>query len=240
MNNVDTLILGYARSHSSFLASEVFSTLNGVAGGVVSKSVFYWRLRELVKTGNLSKTGYGKYSSVIMKPFIPTVSVFVKSLSNILYGKYPFAQFCYYEGETLSPFLHHISTNNVAYVEVDRTACDSVFHSLQSEGERVFLMPDKTFMDRYVNLSERSIIIKPLVSEAPICYCEDVPVSSLEKLLVDICADDDFNYLQGAESFYIFRNAIGVHQINSSRLLRYASRRGKTVTALINKYLNDI
>lgn len=43
-----------------------------------------------------------------------------------------------------------------------------------------------------------------LVSEAPLQKVSDVPMPTLEKLLVDILRDVDFFYLQGSESEHIF------------------------------------
>ena len=49
---------------------------------------------------------------------------------------------------------------------------------------------------------------------------------TLEKLLVDINADPDFYYVQGMEASYIIDNARTLYQLNTPKMLRYASRRG--------------
>jgi len=49
---------------------------------------------------------------------------------------------------------------------------------------------------------------------------------TLEKLLVDIQKDADFDYLQGAESLYMYQMAFDLYTINTQRLMRYAKRRG--------------
>jgi hypothetical protein len=48
----------------------------------------------------------------------------------------------------------------------------------------------------------------------------------LEKLLVDILKDTDFDYLHGIEYDYMLENAIDQYSISTSRLTRYARRRG--------------
>ena len=68
--------------------------------------------------------------------------------------------------------------------------------------------------------------MKPLITESPVQECNGVLVPTLEKLLVDLQKDADFFYLQEAEGFNIFRNAMSLYTINENRLLRYASRRG--------------
>ena len=50
---------------------------------------------------------------------------------------------------------------------------------------------------------------------------------TLEKIIVDTLCDEDFSYLQGGEWEYIVENSFSLFTINSSRLSRYAGRRGK-------------
>ena len=57
--------------------------------------------------------------------------------------------------------------------------------------------------------------MKPKVTDSPLMKIEGVPGPSLEKLLIDIRRDKDFDYLAGEESSRMFENA-----------LRYAGRRG--------------
>ena len=79
---------------------------------------------------------------------------------------------------------------------------------------------------RYINLDERNVFVKNLVSEAPLQKNEDIPIPTLEKLLVDIYSDPDFSYLQGSEYIRIAENAMTIFNINKTKLLRYAKRRG--------------
>jgi len=47
----------------------------------------------------------------------------------------------------------------------------------------------------------------------------------LEKLLVDICADKDFYYMQGIETTYMTETARELYMLNEEKLQRYAKRR---------------
>ena len=47
----------------------------------------------------------------------------------------------------------------------------------------------------------------------------------MEKLIVDISKDPDFDYLQGSEFLHVLNNIKRIYRINEHRLLRYASRR---------------
>jgi hypothetical protein len=80
--------------------------------------------------------------------------------------------------------------------------------------------------------------VKPLVTESPVAEVNGVPSPMLEKLLVDILKDSDFDYLHGAEYDYMLENAISQYRISTSRLTRYARRRG--TQAIIQNKINNI
>ena len=52
-----------------------------------------------------------------------------------------------------------------------------------------------------------SICVRPLVSHAPIHTQEQIPIASLEKILVDLATDKEFLPFQGNEIFSIYENA---------------------------------
>ena len=71
------------------------------------------------------------------------------------------------------------------------------------------------------------MIVRALVNEAPITNVADTPVPTLEKILVDAAGDRELNFAQGSELYTIFENAFSMHNINTSRLFRYAARRNR-------------
>ncbi len=109
--------------------------------------------------------------------------------------------------ECLSPLQHHLSFNALTYIETDRAFAEVVFHTLQDK-------------------STPAIIVKPMVSDSPLMTIDGVHGPSLEKLLVDIRRDKDFYYLAGEESSRMLENAFNMFPVNTSKLLRYAGRRG--------------
>jgi len=50
-------------------------------------------------------------------------------------------------------------------------------------------------------------------------------VPTMEKLLVDIRWDDDFDYLGGGKTQRMLDNAASLYTLNTTKLLRYAGRR---------------
>ena len=90
---------------------------------------------------------------------------------------------------------------------------------------RIFLSPTKEIATTYIDFSKENIIVKPLVTEAPLALDGKVPVPTIEKLLVDTRVDADYYFLHGYENMEMLRTAISHYDVNRNRLLRYADRR---------------
>jgi hypothetical protein len=65
------------------------------------------------------------------------------------------------------------------------------------------------------------------VTGSPVQLVKNVPTTTIEKLLVDLFCDKEFEFLQGYELTHIFNNAFSKYTINVDKLLRYASRKAK-------------
>ena len=194
-------------------------------------------LSSLAKDKELVRVGQGEYALPQKQMFSYSPSEKVKSIYYRLKSELPFTDFCVYDGSIISSIQHHLSINNAIYVETNRDAVDSVFLRLREQQKDVFKQPDATFVADYIDLREPCIIVKPLVTESPLMEVEGVRVPTLEKLLVDTQKDADFDYLQGAESLYLFQMAFELYTINTQRLMRYAKRRGigQGINELINQ-----
>jgi hypothetical protein len=53
-------------------------------------------------------------------------------------------------------------------IEIEQDSLESAFSILSSQFENVYLNPDKSFLERYVLTYSESIIVKPMVFQAPI------------------------------------------------------------------------
>jgi predicted nucleotidyltransferase len=71
------------------------------------------------------------------------------------------------------------------------------------------------------------ILVKPMITESPVFYTEGVSVPELEKLLVDQDSDKEYASLDDAFIQKEFQRAFELYPVNTSRLLRYAGRKGK-------------
>lgn len=224
MSKIDDIIMEFASNYLEFNADDVFDycqTREKTTLPYIRKV-----LMRLVNNGKLIRPSRGVYLKPDKGVFRPQVSRDVMEIYQTLKNKYPFTKICVYEGPWISPLLHHLASNQTIYVEVEKDASEFVFDFLRSLRVMAFYKPNEDMIYRYINLDERNIFVKNLVSEAPLQKVDDIPVSTLEKMLVDIYCDPDFSYLQGSEYVRIVDNAMTIFSINKTKLLRYAKRRG--------------
>ena len=212
-------ILDYARSHEQIGVSQLVSDLG------INFNTARQYLSSLTKDNMIARIGNGEYKLADKQVFrfIPSETLAV--LYHELKDKFPFADFCIYDGSIFNTLQQHVSINHAIYVETNRDAVDSVFSRLKETHAKVYKQPDAKFVYDYVNLQEQCIIVKTFVTESPINRVDDMIVPALEKLLVDIQRDKDFDYMQGLELTYIFEAAYNLYSVNTPKMLRYARRR---------------
>ena len=223
MAELESLILDFARSREVFTAQEFAS--GAPEGASINRLTLEWYLGQLTKEGKLGRVAKGKYTIHPRPVFHITEEETDKALHDRLSAWYPGATFCIYKGTVLATLQHHLSYNALTYIETQRELTEALFHRLQEEGSRIYHRPDKKVFYDYIDISQSGIIIKPLFTGSPLQQTSGVPVPMLEKLLVDIRCDADFDYLGGAESVRMLENATSLYTINTTKLLRYAGRR---------------
>ena len=222
MEGVSDKILNYAAGMQQF-------SVDDIPADVISdieRNTLSWHLSNLCKKGKLRRVGRGIYTIQSANTFVVKANAKVRSLYRLLLRQYPFADFCIYSANVITPLLHNMMPNNTIYVETNRDTTQSVFDMLQPKYKgRLFLAPTKEIVTTYIDFSKENIIVKPLVTEAPLALDGKVPVPTLEKLLVDTRVDADYYYLHGIENQEMMRTAISHYDVNRNRLLRYADRR---------------
>jgi len=236
----NTDILHFAAINKQFTRKELIVYLKEQKQAV-SPNVVSIQLNRLVKGNELVRVERGVYGlpSASQKNFIAFVSDELKQLSQKIKVQFPFVNHCVWSSKAIVPFMHHIPNLNYTYVDADRDVAESVFDFLNdNSSKRVFLCPNQDEFNRYV-VGTNAIIVRTLVSEAPLQVIEGVNTPTIEKILVDAAGDVEFDFLQGTEITYFYRNIIERHNINKSKLLRYATRRGRRteVEQLLNKSL---
>jgi hypothetical protein len=86
----------------------------------------------------------------------------------------------------------------------------------------VFANPGKSETEKQFMIRDRTIVIRPLVTEGPVSG----HYATIEKLLVDLFVEKNrLMLMDGIEYQRFVRNLIGSTRINMARMLRYARRR---------------
>ncbi len=224
----NTDILHFAAINKQFTRKELIVYL-GKLQEAVSPNAVSIQLDRLVKSNELVRMERGVYSlpSGSQKNFMTIVSDELKQLFQKIKIQFPFANYCVWSSKAIVSFMHHIPNLNYTYVDVERDAAESIFGFLNNNSsKRVFLCPNQDEFNRYV-VSTDAIIVRKLVSEAPMQVIEGVNTPTIEKILVDVAGDVEFNFLQGTKITYFYKNIAERHTINKSKLVRYATRRGR-------------
>ncbi len=199
-----------------------------------------WRIHNLKSKGIIRHVSRGIYSLVTKKDFKPEISNSLKRINNKIRKEFPFVQFCLWESKWFNELMVHQLFKNYLVIETEKDAMESIFNSLTDFSKKVFLNPDHEIFERYIANVNDAIIIKPLVSEAPVNIDDQqgIHLASLEKLLVDSLIDTDLFAAQQNELQYIYSTVLDQYNININKLSRYARRRNQQ--GELTKYLPQI
>ena len=208
----------------------------------LKKSSINVYLSKLKKDGILKNPTRGLYALEEKKEFLPAIDTKLKRLFNKIKKDYPFIDFCIWNTIWLNDFMRHQPFKFYTIIELEKDAAQSVFYKLKDQGKLVFLEPDAETYDLYIHNSDDVIILKHLVSEAPLIETEKIVIPSLEKLLVDMITDIDLYAAQQGELDFIYQSAFDKFEVNKGKMKRYAKRRNreKELKKLTNLTLANI
>jgi hypothetical protein len=189
--------------------------------------------------GLLNRIGRGKFMMGERKKFIPEISPKMKAINSKLQKEFPYLKICIWNTSAVNEFMVHQPTRFYLLIEVEKDATQSLFYFLKEAKYSVFIDPTSDIIEKYLPREKESLIIRPLVSEAPLQNVQEMNTASLEKILVDIFCDDvTFSAQQGKEMRTIFQEALNKYSVNENRMFRYADRRRKKES--FKKYLASI
>lgn len=229
MTNAE-IILNYAASRGGILVRKDFVAWFKSAYPDGSIRSMDTELRQMVAAGAMERTGYGQFRlcADVKPPYIPVVSPEMKTLFSGISERYPYAGFCIWQARVVSSFMQHVPSIDVLILETDRTAAEAVYEDVRdmANGRTVLLRPTEKEYRLYAS-STPSLLVKDLISEAPVISVDGVTTASLEKILVDATIVPEFKFARGSELFTIYENADQMYRIGKKTMLRYAARRGK-------------
>ena len=209
--NISNEIVRFAANKPSFSRKELFENFCNLSVKSLSQQLY-----RLLKSNSLERLVQGVYRLPVS---LFTASDEIKQLYEILKNQFPFANFCLWSSSVLMPFMHHIPNLNFIYIDVENDVAEAVFNFLKSNQKKaIFFRPNKEEFNRYITGIE-AVIVRELISESPLQTVENVLVPTLEKVLVDVTGDVEFDFMQGAEITYFYRKYIGTQQYKQKKII---------------------
>jgi len=195
------------------------------------RSTLRWRIYELNNKGILSRLKRGVYKlGSDVREWKPEISKELNTIASKLRNEFPYLTFCIWSTRWLLNFTQHLPTKYYTLVDTERDTEESIFYYLQNirKNSGVFLNPTKDEVQKYLGSSENPLVVRPLISQSPLMTVNEVQVPKLEKIMVDLVADEVlFNAFQGKELKTIYSNIVDKYDVNLSTLKRYGQRRNK-------------
>lgn len=177
-------------------------------------------LYDLKGRGVIHDAGYGWYST-IEKPFSLDTSP-LADLVNLLTKKFPLLPFSCWTTAQIQGYSHHIPVRFVSLLYVDVDDVMPLFEFLRAKDFNVYANPGKAETEKQFMIGERTIVLRPHITEGPV----EAYHATIEKILVDLFVEKDrLMLMDSAEYERVARNLLGSTRINMARMLRYARRR---------------
>ncbi len=219
-------IKSYFKEQSTFSKDQLVDCIQSDFPNLKASTITVY-LSRLIKEGIIKNPSRGLYAISEKMEFSPLVDSKLKRLFNKVKKKYPYAEVCIWNTIWLNEFMRHQPFKFYTVLELEKDVAESVFHMLKEDGKEVYLEPDAETFDLYISNAEEVILLKYLVSEAPIQKIESFVVPTIEKLLVDMTIDTKLYAAQQSEIQIIYTNAFKKYEINKSKMKRYAYRRNR-------------
>ncbi len=195
-----------------------------------SEAAINLSLSLMLKNGELIKESWGTYIIPTQRKrlFIPVPSKEIRDINHLLKEEFPYTNICAWDPQIIVPFMQNIPHLNMLIVEIERIAMEPAFNLLQEKvsERRVIFNPSSEDYARYVS-GFPSIIVKPLISQAPLIDFGGINMPRLEKVMVDIIGDIEFDFARERELYTIIENLLSSFDVNYKALYRYADRRSR-------------
>lgn len=197
----------------------------------LKEGTFGWRIYDLKNRNIIKPLKRGLYVISYKPRYKPNISPNLLKIAKLLSEKFDEVRHCVWETVWLNEFVQHQTSKSTLFIEVEKGFEESLFYALKDHSHReVFMNPDEKAIDFYIPESNQAVIIKKLLTRAPLMKRTENKVKfytpKLEKILVDLFAEERlFYYLQGGELMHIYENALSNYTINFTKLFSYAKRR---------------
>ena len=167
------------------------------------------------------EAGRGWYSTVKDEFKLDTKSV--EKIMRLIKNKFPLLEFSCWGTEQLRGFFHHLPSQFITFIYVDKDFLQSVKDFLIENNYNVYLNPYKIEAEKFVELKTKTIILRPSISSR---VPKEKNRAKIEKILVDLFMETKKIGLIDEEEYKrIFSNIILSYRINMAEMLDYAHNR---------------
>ena len=206
----------------------------------LKETTFRWRIYHLKEKKIISSLSKVFFSLRYRPTFTPEINETDRRIYSKIEKQFPQLKQCIWSTRIINELMLHLPGKFITVIEVEKDALEPVFHYLQNINvKNVYLQPDEKEIERYLYETEGAIVIKSLISKAPIQKVNNVMAPTIEKILVDLYCDRKlFNVFQGSELVHIINNAYDRYPIDFTKFFNYAKRRKGKKTELM-EFLSD-
>ena len=221
----------------------------------LKEGTFGWRIYDLKNRNIIKPLKRGIYVISYKPIYKPDISPSLLKIAKHITERFNEIKHCIWETAWLNEFAQHQISRSTLYIEIEKGFEESLFYELKDTMRKeVFLNPDEKAIDFYVAESNQPVIVKKLLTRAPLTKRSEKKIKfytpALEKILVDLFSEEKlFYYVQGSELMNIYENAISTYTINFTKLFSYAKRREReqdikqfmttNIFHLVNNIIND-
>ena len=220
------------------------------------KGTLGWRIYDLKNRNIIKSIKKGVYVISNKQKYKPDISSDISKIIKKLSKNFYDVKYCVWETGWLNEFTRHQTNKSMIIIEIEKGFEETLFYYFIDNNlhKNVFLEPDEKTINLYVTESKKPVVIKKLITRAPLIKNtnnkNNFYTPRLEKILVDIFVEKRLFYnLQGSEMNHIFENALSNYIINFTKLFNYAKRREKeqeikefitdNMFHLVKNYLDD-
>ena len=212
------------------------------------------RIYQLVRLGVINAISGDLYTLEVKPAWKPAPSDLMEDLSNYLLSETFNFEYSIWTTKWFNEFSNLQAFNEVVFLEVELLFVGVIYHKIASEFSNVYLLPDEKEQDYYISTKEKSIVIKSLITKAPIHSKRTIsntrkltrkqkiiaaPIPRLEKILTDLFYDKLLLKAWRFEEVQIWQNAHDHYNLNFSTIYNYAKRRDNSVR-IIDFILNNL
>ncbi len=199
----------------------------------LKEGTFGWRIYDLKHRNIIKSLKRGLYVISHKPRFKPNISPQLLKIAKQIAGKFRDIRYCIWDTTWLNEFAQHQITRPIIFIEIEKGFEESLFYELREiTSTEVFINPGEKAIDYYIPESRQPVVIKKLLTRAPLLKRTEKKqkffTPALEKILVDLYTEERlFYYLQGSELIHIYENVISNYTINFTKFFSYAKRRDR-------------